>query len=82
MEIGIDKMDFFNNRNNNENELKKILAESFPATLGVGERTVNVKFKNLQRKRKVLEDEGFHTIGHGFNGNKKVPLWFIRRGSL
>lgn len=75
-------MDFFNNRNKNEDELKKLLNDSFPAELGVGERTVNVKFKNVQRKRRVLERGGFYPIGHGFNGDKKVPLWFIRRGSL
>ena len=66
----------------NLDELKRLLRDSFPATLGIGERTVNVRFKNLQRKRKLLEDKGFHAIGHGFNGDKKVPLWFIRRGSL
>ncbi len=75
-------MDFLNTKNKDSEELKKLLSESFPATLGVGERTVNVQFKNVQRKRRLLEGGGFHPIGHGFNGDRKVPLWFIRRGSL
>ncbi len=75
-------MNFLNKINDNENELKKLLADSFPATLGIGERTVNVNFKNRFRKKKILEDAGFYAIGHGFNGNRKVPLWFIRGGGL
>ncbi len=79
-------MDFLNTKNKDSEELKRLLAESFPATLGIGERTVNVKFKNVQRKREALEGGGFYAIGRGFkkknNGDKKVPLWFIRSGSL
>ena len=75
-------MDFLNTKNKDSEELKKLLADSFPATLGIGERTVNVKFPNRFRKKKILEDAGFLAIGHGFNGNKKVPLWFIRGGGL
>ena len=75
-------MDFLNWNPNEGDELRKLLRDSFPATTAPSERTVNVKFENVQKKRKLLEDSGFLAIGHGFNGNKKVPLWFIRRGSL
>ena len=75
-------MDFLNSQTKDKDELRQLLSQSYPATLGIGERTVNVKFENRHRKRKVLEDAGFLAIGHGFNGDKKVPLWFIRRGSL
>ncbi len=75
-------MDFLNSNSNNGDELKQLLSRSYPAQLGIGEREVRVKFENRHRKRKILEDGGFLAIGHGFNGDKKVPLWFIRRGSL
>ncbi len=75
-------MNFLNDKDDDGEELRQLLGKSYPATLGIGERTVNVRFKNVQRKRRVLERGGFYPIGHGFNGDKKVPLWFIRGGSL